>query len=151
MSIKSPVAPLSRRAQTCCVHCISVVSISTSRERETAEGVEATVYLHGRQCSQLGMHTWGGVGALVGREGRGSSMAAEVSTGLHVEESREGVILRDSMDKHAKQLELGSGGIQSIHCYTENPPAHPPLHPLMSYPSPQGKVHPQHPLQPGAP
>ena len=109
------------------------------------------MYLHGRQHSQHGIHTQGGVGASVGREGRGGSTATEVSTSLHIEELQEGVVLQDSTDKHAKQLELGSGGIQSIHCYTENPPAHPPLHPLMSYPSPQGKVHPQHPLQPGAP
>ena len=97
------------------------------------------------------MHTQGGVGALVGREGRGGSMAAEVSTGLHIEESREGVVLRDSTNKHAKRLELGSGGVWSIYCNTKNPLAHPPLHPPMSYPSPQGKVHLQHPLQLGAP
>ena len=56
----------------------------------------------------------GGVGALVGGEGRGCSTAAEVSTGLHIEELQKGVVLQDSMDKHAKRLELGSGGIQSI-------------------------------------
>ena len=52
---------------------------------------------------------------------------------------------------HAKQLELGSGGIQSIHCDTKNPLAHPPLHPPKSYLPPQGKVHLRHPSQPGAP
>ena len=128
--MKSPVAPLSRRA--CCVCCISIVSISTSREREVADGMEATVYLHG-WCSQFGIHTQGGEGALAGVGGRGGSMTAEVSTGLHVEESREGTVLKDSMDKHAKQLELGSGGIWSIHCNAKNPLAHPPLHPPESY------------------
>ena len=84
--MKSPVAPLSRRAWTCCVCCVSVVSISTSRRREVADGMEATVYLHRRWHSQLGICTQGGGGALAGVGGRGGSTAAEVSTGLHVDE-----------------------------------------------------------------
>ena len=143
--MKSLVALLPRRA-TCYVHCMSMVSSSTSREREVADGMEVTVYLHGRWHSQFGMCTQGGAGALAGVGGERGSMAVEVSTGLHVEESREEVVLKDSRDKHTKQLELGSGGIQSIHCNAKNPPAHPPLHPLTSYPSPQRRVHLQHPL-----
>ena len=34
--------------------------------------------------------------------GRRGSIAVEVLTGLHVEESREGVILKNSIDKYAK-------------------------------------------------
>ena len=67
------------------------------------------------------MRTQGGGGALAGREGRGGSTAAEVSTGLHVEESREGIVLKDSMDKHAKWFELGNGGVWSIHYDAKNP------------------------------
>ena len=81
---------------------MSVVSISTSREREVANGVEATVYLHRRQHSQFGMCTPREGGALAGIGGRGGSMAVEVSTGLHVEESREGVVLQDSTNKYAE-------------------------------------------------
>ena len=149
--MKSLVALLSRRAWTCYGCCISVVSISTSREREVADGMEATVYLCGGWRSQFGMHTRGGGEALAGVGRRGGSTTAEVSTSFHVEESREGTVLKDSMDKHAKQLELGSGGVQSIYCNTKNPPARPPLHPLESYPSPQGKVHWRCPSRPGAP
>ena len=107
-----------------------MVSISTSREREVTDGVEATVYLCGRQCSQLGMRTWEEGGALVGGEGRGGSTAVEVLTSLHIEESREGLVLKDSTYKHTKQLELGSGDIWSIHCDAENPLVHPPSCPL---------------------
>ena len=114
---------------------ISIVSSSTSREREVVDGVEATVYLCGRQCSQLEMCTWGGGGALVDMGGRGGSTSAEVSTGFYVEELQEEFRLTDSMDRHAKQLELGSGGIWSIYCNAKNPLVHPPLHPL-SCPSP---------------
>ena len=151
MSMKSLVVPLSRRAWTHCVRCVSVVSSSTSREREVADGVEAMVYLHGRWHSQFVMCTQGEGGALAGVGGERGSTAVEVSTGLHVGESREGVVLEDFTDKHAKQLELGSGGVWSIHCGAKNPPAHPPLPPLMSYPSPQGRVCLQHPWLPGAP
>ena len=66
---------------------MSIVSTSTSREREVVDGVEATVYLHGRQRSQLGIYTLGGGGALADMGGRGDSTAVEVSTSLHVEES----------------------------------------------------------------
>ena len=76
-------------------------------------------------------------------------MAVEVSTSLHVEELQEEFILSDSMDRHAKWLELGSGGVRSIHCDTKNPLVHPPLHPL-SYLLPQGRVRLRHPWQPGA-
>ena len=81
---------------------MSIVSISTSREREVADGVEATMYLQGRQHSQFGMCTWEGGGALTGVEGRRGSIAAEVSTGLYVEESKERVALEDSTEIHAK-------------------------------------------------
>ena len=37
---------------------------------------------------------------LAGGGERGGSMAAEVSTSLHVEELREGTVLKDSIDKH---------------------------------------------------
>ena len=123
---------------------MSVVSISISREREVADRVEATVYLHRRQCSQLGMCTWGGGGALAGMGGRGGRMAAEVSTSLHVEELQEEFILTDSMDRYVKQLELGSGGVQSIHYGTKNPPVCPPHH-SPSCPLPQGRVCLRHP------
>ena len=139
--MKSLVAPLPRRAWTCYVHCMSVVSISTSRERKVVDGVEAMVYLCERWCFQFGMHTWRGRGTLAGVGGRGSSIAVKVSTGLHVEESREGVVLEDSIDKHAKQLELGSEGLQSIHCNAKNPLVCPYLHPPASYLSPLERVH----------
>ena len=150
-SMKIPVAPLSRRAWTRWVCCVSVVLISTLRESKAAEGVEATVYLQGRRRSQLRMRTQGGVGASVNRGGRGCGTSAEVSTGWHVEELQKGVVLQGSTDRHAKQLELGSGGVQSIHCDTKNPPVCPPHYPPMSSPSPWGKVHPRRPSQLGAP
>ena len=65
--------------------------------------------------------------------GRGGSMAVEVSTGLHIEEPREGAVLKDSTDKHAKRLELGNGG---VYCSAKNPLACSPLYSLTSYPSP---------------
>ena len=87
----------------------------------------------------------------MGVGGRRGSTTMEVSTSLHVEESREGVVLEDSTDKHAKQLELDSEGVQSIYCNAKNPPVHPCLHPPTSYLSPLGRVHLKHPLWPGAP
>ena len=124
---------------------LHVHSSSTSREREVTDGVEATVYLHGRWHSQFGMCTQGKGGALAGVGGERGNMAVEVLTSLHVGESREGVVLEDSTDKHAKQLELGSGGIWSIHCNAKNPLTCLPLPPPMSYSSPQGRVYLQHP------
>ena len=96
------------------------------------------------------MRTLGGGGAWAGIGGRGGSTAAEVSTSLHVEELQEEFILSDSIDRHAKQLELGSGGIWSIYCNTKNPLVHPPLYPLSCLLS-QGRVRLRHPWQPGAP
>ena len=113
--------------------------------------MEATVYLHRRRYFQFGIHTWRGGGALAGVGGRGSSIAVEVLTSLHVEESREGVVLEDSTNKHVKLLELGSGGIQFIYCNAKNPLICHHLYPLASYPSSLGRVHLQHPLWPGAP
>ena len=47
-------------------------------------------------------------------------MSGEVLTDLHTEESKCKTVFSDSMGIHAKHLELGSGGIQSIHCSTKN-------------------------------
>ena len=102
--MKSPVAPLSRRAWTCCVCWVSMATISTSREREVAEGIEATMYW----CSHLGMHTWVGGSGLAGERGGEGSMSVEVLTDFHTEESKEGFVFEDSTDRHIKQLELCS-------------------------------------------
>ena len=60
-------------------------------------------------------------------------MSMEVSIGLHTEESTTGVIFEDSMERHAEQLELSSGGIWSIYCGTKNPLAYPLPQPLTPY------------------
>ena len=91
------------------------------------------------------MCTWRDGSDLAGDRGRGCSISVEVSPDLHIEESREGGVFRDSTDKHVKQLELGSGGIWSIHCSAKNTPVHLLPHLLMSCLSPLKRVHPQCP------
>ena len=61
----------------------------------------------------------------MGVGGERGSIAMEVSTDFYIGESREGVVLENSTDRHIKWLELGSGGVQSIHCSIKNPLAHP--------------------------
>ena len=58
------------------------------------------LYLCGRQHSQFGICTWGGGGPLASVGGRRGSIAMEVLTSLHIEESREGVVLEDSTEGH---------------------------------------------------
>ena len=128
---------------------MSVVSMSTSKKREVADGVEATVYLYGRWCSQFGMHTQRGGGDLAGVGRRGGSTSIEVSTGLHAEESTTGVIFGDSIERHAKQLDLSSGGIWSIYYGAKNPLTYSLPQPLTPYPLSLERTHP--PWQPGAP
>ena len=64
-------------------------------------------------------------GCLEEERERGASISGEVITGLHTKESEYKVVFDDSMGRHAKWLELSSGGIWSIHCSIKNPPEHP--------------------------
>ena len=78
-------------------------------------------------------------------------MSVEVSTGLHIEESTIGIIFKDSIKKHTKQLELSSGGVQSIHCSTKNPLVYSLPQPLTPCLPPLGRTHLLHPWLPRAP
>ena len=67
-------------------------------------------------------------------------MSMEVSTDLHTEELKERFVFEDSTDRHAKWLELCSGGVQSIYYSAKNPLTCPLPHPLVSYPPSLGRV-----------